>query len=118
MPRGCIICGENVDCSGEFPDYGGYGYDRGAGLIHETCDLKRQIENLQKKLNAAHVNIDDLTIFKVSEVMSRHWEQTGVTLTDEHGNMCIVDKSRVRWLHGADEIHAFFFPPCDPERQQ
>ncbi len=47
----CILCGESVDYSGEFGDYG---FPTADGPVHETCHLKEKIKLLHYELGMAH----------------------------------------------------------------
>ena len=104
-PNVCVVCGSDVDYSGEFFEYG---YPRNGKPIHQACDLKRQIKQLEDKIEAMSGALDRLTMLKRNEIIKRRtYSQTGVCLTDGDGNMCLVDRSRARWLSYEESIELF-----------
>jgi len=105
-PQPCQVCGEATDYSGEF--YDEYGYPKYGKPIHQVCDFKRQIKQLEDKIEAMSGALDRLTMLKRNEILKkRTYKQTGVCLTDGDGNMCLVDQSRVRWLDYEESVKLF-----------
>ena len=54
--------------------------------------------------------LDQLTVFKASELRKQGYKDVGFVLQNEYGRIGVVAHAAVRWLHTPDEFFAFMHP--------